>query len=280
MILNEEAGQKGAVAKDLNYGDSGLYISDAAVNNNRITLYRVERGAGGYTRTDEDYIMTNAAQEEQKVSAGSYVSELKETVYQISLLWPVENTKPKLLHPKEVLFEDSREVVLEEAADPSSRFYVYGRGRLQAVYAQAGPAIRLADEIMGVVVADNQKYVWERGNRKLRTQLSDLAAETVEEGKTSLSVCLDVILKRQDIYINSQEFINSGKSTIDILNEQLDNRAVDLTACSLEETFYYISNGAPVIGMVDGTNAVLLMGYDEVSVSYMDPSSGSIEKKG
>ena len=93
VILNEEAGQKGAVAKDLNYGDSGLYISDAAVNNNRITLYRVERGAGGYTRTDEDYIMTNAAQEEQKVSAGSYVSELKETVYQISLLWPVENTK-------------------------------------------------------------------------------------------------------------------------------------------------------------------------------------------
>ena len=38
VILNEEAGQKGAVAKDLNYGDSGLYISDAAVNNNRITL--------------------------------------------------------------------------------------------------------------------------------------------------------------------------------------------------------------------------------------------------
>ena len=55
---------------------------------------------------------------------------------------------------------------------------------------------------------------------------------------------------------------------------------MDLTGCSLEETFYYISNGAPVIGMVDGTNAVLLMGYDEVSVSYMDPSSGSIEKKG
>lgn len=280
VILNEEEGQKGAIAKDLNYGDSGLYISDAAVTNNRITLYRVEGSAGGYTRTDEDYIMTNAAQEEQKVNAGSYVSELKETVYQISLLWPVENAKPKLLHPKEVLFEDSREVVLEEAADPSSRFYVYGRGRLQAVYAEAGPAIRQADEIMGVVVADNQKYVWERGNRKLRTKLSDLSAETIEEGKTSLSVCLDVMLKRHDIYINSQEFLNSGQSTVDILNEQLENRAVDLTGCTLEETFYYISNGAPVLGMIDGTNAVLIIGYDEVSVSYLNPSGGSIEKKG
>lgn len=133
---------------------------------------------------------------------------------------------------------------------------------------------------MGVVVADNQKYVWERGNRKLRTKLSDLSAETIEEGKTSLSVCLDVMLKRHDIYINSQEFLNSGQSTVDILNEQLENRAVDLTGCTLEETFYYISNGAPVLGMIDGTNAVLIIGYDEVSVSYLNPSGGSIEKKG
>lgn len=269
------------VMKDKNYSESGVYVTGAVMKDQVINLSRIQMDAdGGYTVVADESITYNAKEEKSEVLPTSFVSDTRQTVWQLSLLWPASESQPNILNPKEVLFEESREITIEETGESPEKYYVYGRGQLQSVYGAAGPAIRLADELMGVVVGDDQRYVWERGNRKLATQLSGIQAEGIEEGKSSLSVCLDAMLSQQGVYINSQELLNNGQGARTILQNQLDALAVDLTGCDVTETFYYVSNGSPVLAMVDQANAVLIVGYDEANVTYLNPNAGKLEKKG
>ena len=54
---------------------------------------------------------------------------------------------------------------------------------------------------------------------------------------------------------------------------------LDLTGAKLEDVLYYISNGAPVFAMSDTSNAVLVIGYDAVSVTIFDPMSHTTYRK-
>ena len=53
-----------------------------------------------------------------------------------------------------------------------------------------------------------------------------------------------------------------------------DGRSLDLTGCTTEELLYIISQGRPVIAMLDTENAVILIGYNEADVIYIDVASG------
>ena len=49
---------------------------------------------------------------------------------------------------------------------------------------------------------------------------------------------------------------------------------MNLTGCTTEEILYIISKGTPIIGMTDDQNSVILIGYTDSMVSYIDPISG------
>ena len=53
---------------------------------------------------------------------------------------------------------------------------------------------------------------------------------------------------------------------------------LDLSGCSLEQVLYYISSGTPVLAM-NGSEAVLLCGYDASSVSIYEPSTGTVQRQ-
>ena len=48
---------------------------------------------------------------------------------------------------------------------------------------------------------------------------------------------------------------------------------LQLTGCTLDEVLYYVSSNRPVIAMKDKEHAVLITGYDEAHVTYIDPSA-------
>ncbi|MFR2835622.1 MAG: C39 family peptidase [[Clostridium] nexile] len=72
------------------------------------------------------------------------------------------------------------------------------------------------------------------------------------------------------------EEMNAGKSAIDILSEYSGGEGMDLTGCTTEEMLYIIGRGTPVIAMTDSSNAVLLIGYDTSTVTYIDPADGAV----
>ena len=240
---------KGKVVKT--YENEGVYILSTQFEGNMITLNRVAKKGNVYNAVAEEYITNNEEQEESNISVSSYTTSLKQRQMRIIFGDGVENQEPKILTPKQALFEKSREFSFDE--EPKSEHYLaYGYGELKGITEKAGEAVQMADTYNGVVVSSEQEYIWERGNRDLRYTIS---------GK---SILVD----------NMRKQLNAGTMPLDVI-EQLNGRTgLDLTGCTPEELLYIINRDKPVIAMKDAKSAIILVGYTETRITYIDVSSG------
>lgn len=233
------------------YEQSGVFVLDTTFDDNMITLQRAVREGGTYTGINEDYITSNEELEESNIYVDTYATELKETQVRIIYADGISDKEPKLLKPKQVLIEDAA-VVTFDNTDATEKYYVYGLGSLLGVYDRAGEAIRAANECNGVVVDSKQRYVWERGNRNLKYTISN-QDELIESIRTQLS---------------------SGKSPVEVMDVVTDVGSRDLAGCTVEQLLYVIGQGRPVVGIIDAQTSVILIGYGESTVTYVDVASG------
>ena len=109
-------------------------------------------------------------------------------------------------------------------------------------------AIQKAQQISGVVISSDQKYVWEKGNRDLAYSIEDVALSKEGE-ETSLEAC--------ERYMKTY-----------------DAQKVDLTGCTLDQVLYVINRGCPVIALTSADHAILLTGYTKNDITYIDPENG------
>lgn len=256
------------------YQFENVYISDVFVEENMITLNRVTKSGDTYTSIDRDYITNNEEKEESNISLQEYATDLKELQYRLVYADGIDDKKPKILKPKQVLYENPTTVAFD-SGNETGKFYVYGLGQMLGLYDKAGYAVQKADEFSGVVVSSNQAYVWERGNRDLRYEI-EMEGFSVQEGESTFAACVRQILAMEKKTVNVAEEMNAGKSALDILSEYSGGEGMDLTGCTTEEMLYIIGKGTPVIAMTDSANAVLLIGYDTSTVTYIDPADGGV----
>lgn len=143
------------------YEFENVYISDVFVENNMITLNRVTKSGDTYTSIDRDYITNNEEKAESNISLQEYSTSLKELQYRLVYADGIDDKKPKILKPKQVLYENPTTVAFDSESE-KGKFYVYGLGQMLGLYDKAGYAVQKADEVSGVVVSSDQAYVWER----------------------------------------------------------------------------------------------------------------------
>ena len=141
----------------------------ATVQNNRIDWQCVSKNSdGSYVEALAEAITST----EKELISSITLSEKKHDVKKIEQVFTYEvkaDGRMKVITPKQVLFEDHREIVLEK--EENEKFHAYGRGRVTGVYGEIRKAIPQAYEDMGVVTNHNGQVVWERGNRKTRAVL-------------------------------------------------------------------------------------------------------------
>lgn len=261
------------------YQRDGIYIVSAKIDNNVIKLTRATFDANGYSYVEDDSIMNSLETVAGKTTKNSISTETKETQTQLVLSGNLSEDKPTVVKPKQVLANEDITIKIKTNKEEQNKYYVYGKGMLQGIYQDIGDAVIKADDMTGVVVGDNQEYVWERGNRLIRTQISKIAAIKGTSGN-SLAVCLDSILDLADKNVDAASLIERGESAVSILDENLDNTIVELSNTSLSAALYYVSKGAPVIAKMDDDTSVLIVGYDELNISIMNPETGTIYKIG
>lgn len=262
---------KNEVAKS--YQVDGIYIRDAWVSDNMITMERAVKNGNGYKNTTQDSITNNEGKKEKEIQLEKISSKAKGFQMRLTDENGIADRNPKLLKPKQMLFE--RAVMIDfEKAELEGSYYVYGLGKLQGIYDKAGIAIGKADTVRGVVVTSNQTKMWERGNRMLSYQIEDISPLAVNPGESSLSACLRQMFSYEQQNVNVQAELSKGKSVLDLLGEYSGGEAVDLTGCTLEQLCYLVGKGTPVLAMTGMDRAILLTGYSEDSFTYIDPSSG------
>lgn len=302
----------GRILKEYSYPN--IYVTDVEITDNQILMNRMTKDmeTGEFIPLNQDQIMNNEVTSNMKNKYTGVVTEDYETIYQTVLRKEPSTKNPKLVNPKEVVFDLSREILLEDN-DSLKRYYVYAKNDIDRICIDAADAVVSAYNDAGVVVNANQKYIWESENRKSSYQISkaqvpaaqndtyiiDNSVENSEsdEGEEEIfggdevyatgqktqriyGLCLDVMLQCQDVYKNTVKL--AGESSVrEILEDNLPNMDVlDLTGCDLSAVLYYVSRGNPVMVLCPNKEAVVIVGYDSKNTILYNPMDGTIAKRG
>lgn len=269
---------KGNPVRDFDYSSKNKYVVSATVQNNRIDLQCVSKNSdGSYVEALAEAITST----EKELISSITLSEKKHDVKKIEQVFTYEvkaDGRMKVITPKQVLFEDHREIVLEK--EENEKFHAYGRGRVTGVYGEIRKAIPQAYEDMGVVTNHNGQVVWERGNRKTRAVLELANGNEPIEAASSPEACIRLLLEQEGVYVDVRTELDAGKSPYQILKENSQKQPENFTGCNLSSALYYLSEGNYVLVMTDANHAEIITGYDAQNIFVLDAVSGVMTKKG
>ena len=263
------------------YNQPGVYITGCTVEDNQIILDRVQRlEAGEYEDIYQDHIMNNIETVMGKNVIVTADIDVYERYVQIQTRNAIDTKSIKILTPKEVLYEGGRSLALQDE-EGIPRYYVYGAYGIDGIFTSPAGAVNLAYKVAGVVVNDKGECIWLKGNRSVKNQIMAIKAVPATEKKGSLAACLDTIFKYEGLVRNSEYLLAQGKTVMEVLEENLeDAKVLDMAGCSLDAMLYYVNQDIPVLALLEDGEAVLVTGFNEYNVVIMEPSTGSLYKKG
>lgn len=232
------------------YQVEGIYVLDTVFDVNMITLNRATKAGETYTGTTSDYITNNEEKEASNIYLKTYTTELKETQMRLVYNDGISDRDPKVLKPKQILTEDIGAINFDDISY-AGKYFVYGYGKLQGIYDRAGEAVKEAARYNGCVVDSDQSYIWEQGNRSKQHFI---------EGK-------------DDVIQNIADRLQQRQAPVEIVKELNDGRVLDMSGCSADMLLYLLDRDIPVIGMMNAESAVVLVGYTEGSVVYINADS-------
>lgn len=275
---------EGEILKE--YRKEGYYYTGAEISKNMINISRVTRDADGvhFVKTDDFQIFGNEEEETNVVASDIITTERKKKEAAINFVKKVTTSDGlKNVNPKEIRFSETNSLSIRELMSGDEKYYVYGKGKVKKVTDNVSDAINLASELAGVVIAENGDYAWARISRSSEFDVTGVTIQNPvsDDMNSKLAACLSSMLMHNGINIDAASQLAAGKSAISILNENIkDKTAMDLSGCMLEQMFYYVCQGEPVLAMTDSSNYVLIVGYDFYNVKLLNPVTGQTYKQG
>lgn len=263
------------------YCQENVYVTDCVMVDNQITMSRVEKTEkGDYKNIIDDHIMDNTEEVEGKNKIVAAAIDKYQRYIQLQVKKNIDGKTIKILTPKEVVFEGGRELQLTPD-ETMERYYVYGAYGVEGIYTAPAKAVAAAYENAGVVVNSSGECVWLKGNRVTRNQIMAIKQTGLEEGQSSLAVCLDTIFAFEGYVRSSQSLLERGQNAMEIMEDTLENaQLLDLTGCTLDAVLYYVNQDIPVLAMLENGEAVLVTGFNEFNVVIMNPVKGTLAKHG
>lgn len=261
------------------YEKLGIYFDSAEIRENMIVLNRYERDieTNDFVEISEDYITNNVGSEEELITASMIASELKKKETGINLSLLTGEKKLLIASTKEVVLEEDKKLIIKQKENEEKDYFVYAKGTMMGIFNNPSKAITLADAEAGVVIDEKGRYVWRRGNENSRMSLSNVSV--IEQGN-SLVAALDAMLLYGGVSISSKELFEEGKSVLEIINENMEDRGIDLTGSNLNQVLYYVNKGRPVIGSLEDGQYLLIVGYDLYNVTIINPMTSETKKFG
>ena len=298
IVIRDKNGEN---MREYDKSSEGIYETDAESTNENIFLTRVVKNANGAFESTTGDILQNSlekiegkntvTQETRTLSGGEAngKSDSKESlsmkVVHINTDGDI-GTKLRVLSPNQVLFEDKRDVEVESERDveKNSFYYVYDIAGKVKIFADPAKAVIDAHGKAGVVMGDKNNYIWYAGvynYYQLQTIIKMADSYEGKGTKSSVTTCLDLILKYNGVDRDVDSLLKGGQSVADVLSTSMPTADVlDMDGCSLDSVKYYIVKDIPVMALLNNDEALLILGFDEKNYILMDPNTGKAYKKG
>lgn len=270
---------KGKLLKE--YMQEGIFVTDCAINDNQITLSRVQKLENGdYAKITDDHILNNSEPEVGKNTVVCADIDIFERYVQIKTKTQIDTKSLKVLTPKEVVYEGGRELVLYDDGD-EDRYYVFGPYGVSGIFSSPANAIIHAYDMAANVINQNGECIWIKANRVSRNQIMAITEPEKTGQEESMAYCLNTILEYEGIVRDTFYLLEQGESAFEILEDALpDSQILDLTGCPLDAILYFTNKDIPVLVTLNDGEAVLVTGFNEFNVVIMEPSTGKLYKKG
>ena len=273
--------ERGKIIQEFPYEEKGKYVVSISIESNRISQECVSKNeAGGYEAAAPEPITKNEEETVEKIALKTLDSPSKKREYYFALSEKAADSKMKYLMPRQVLFEENRNLS-PDGTDEDTRYYVYAfDGSFEGAFLSVNEAIQKAHESMGVVVDQDQKYIWKRGGRKNWTEIAGVESTGQSSEKSGLQAALEILMSYEKIYGDVGGYLAQGNTPYEILEKNMSGRVLDLSGCSMSMAFYYVSQGYPVLALEGGDQAEVIVGYDLQNVILMNPITGETYRKG
>lgn len=232
------------------YTNDGVWISNITIEEGLIELERVVKTEFGYVPTTTDNIMNNKQDNTDQITVRAANENRRGTVLTLIFTDPISNRQPLITTSKILESEVDSSMTLEHISEEGApTYYVYAKGRLVDIYSRPAEAILEADSQVGVVLNDDQQYVWERGNSQTENELNNEDIPAV--------------------------FLN-GAMDEEALQEAFGDSAdvLNLTGCTLEEVLYQLSSDRAVMARKPDGTTVVIVGYDRYNTLWYDYATG------
>ena len=229
------------------YSSEGMIITGISVEDNLITVYRAVQNGNEYVMDKEDYISNNEEDMSKTLRTEVFSTELQEKQVYIAFEEEKPDKQISIGYP-EITLSD-RVIAGSDVKESSEKeYYMYAKGNPAKKFKNPAEAILKADKLSGVVVDENQKYVWEKGNRDL-SYYKEVPSFTIGQGEDGLEACKRAL-------------------------SMLGGTMTSLNGCTLNQVSYVISKGTPAITKIGEDTYVLITGYNLDNIEYIYPYDG------
>lgn len=262
-IVGTNSRQVGSYHKDT------YYFTEADITENIITLTRFQKNQNGnFIPAEKDIITNNTAATQKELTLSFIATELKKKEIGLNLTANAGTGDYNTSYTKEVIYIDGKDLELLELNGNTYLYYIYGKGQLLDAVNNITEAIQQADAAAGAVLDSAGRYIWMRGGQKKEALISNISIIPSEEN--TIASALNGMLKYAGVTIDAIELLNSGKTSLEILNIALEGRGMDLTGCTLKQVLYFVSEGKPVLARMENNSYVLIIGYDSYNAILLN----------
>lgn len=271
--------EQGNILKD--YSPDGYYVVDYFTGDNMLTLIRMSKNDNDeFVSAPPDSIINNSVKETKKNNIETPVTENLKKIVQIVLSTEMKDRGIRKIHPKFVLYEGNKNIE-PELSEKLDFYFVFVHSEITSFTENAGDAVKEASETNGLVRDGSGNVVWRKENLLPKNQIMAITGTQKGEEDSNLSVCLETILRYNGINLNVNELLEDGLSPEEILKKGLpDYEILDLSGCETDSVLYYVNKDIPVLAFDQNGEAVLIVGFNELNLVWMNPESGNVYKVG
>ncbi len=259
------------------YEEDNVYVTDCKINDNLITLTRMQKNEDGEFESIAPDSIVNIQMESKYLNNKETVAtENLKKIVQISLKNEMDKKKMKNLNPKIAVSERLNEVVLPKTF--YDNYYVFMGEEKIGSFASVSEAVNVAEANLGVVTDREGHYIWKKETYRQTNQIMKITGTLADDENSSLETCIETVLEYEGYSQNVKNYLKNNESPAEIFEKIIpESEAIELVNVSSEALKYYLNRDIPIIAAA-GSNSLLLIGYNDSSFVWMNPQSGNVMK--
>lgn len=260
----------------MTYDKEGYYVSGINLSGYTLYLDRITVEDGVIYTATGDAVKNSAGEQNQAVPIVLNNSDIKgqEVILTLAPLDAKETLGDIAMSETDIVTGETTRSITVTTASVEEQFYVYYGNRVSLATDNLIKAITAANESMGVVIDNRQRYIWKRGKKLYVNALTNVAAGTNDANGTSTAKAISAILVHEGENVQVHTLLEYGETPMAIIQRTLKDgvTVLDLTGATLDQVLYYLNIGSPVLGITGENEAVVIIGYEPSSIVVYDPA--------